>query len=70
LECAAEGARPQPSGEPKTEANILLEFLRALNDLLRRIDAANREIASQPVEDVPGVQAANNELTQAEARLA
>jgi hypothetical protein len=56
--------------EPNSEAQILLEFLRALNDLLRRTDAANREIASQPVEDVPGVQEALNELTQAEDHLA
>jgi hypothetical protein len=56
--------------EPNTESKILLEFLRALNALLRRIDAANREIASRPVEDVPGVLAATGELAQAEAQLA
>lgn len=55
--------------EPNSEAQILLEFLRALNELLRRVDAANREIASQPVENVPSVQAALSELTQATEQL-
>jgi hypothetical protein len=52
--------------EPNSEARILLEFLRALNELLRRVDAANREIASQPVDDVASVRAAQNELTRTE----
>lgn len=56
--------------EPNTEAQILLAFLRALNALLRRVDAANREIASRPVEDAPGVQAASGELAQVEEQLA
>jgi predicted RecB family nuclease len=56
--------------EPNSEAQILLEFLSALNELLRRVDAANREIASQSVEDVASVQEAASELAQAEAALA
>lgn len=56
--------------EPKAEAQILLEFLRALNELLRRVDAANREIASQSVEDVPSVQEAVCELARTEETLA
>jgi hypothetical protein len=56
--------------EPNSEAQILLEFLRALNQLLRRVDTANREIASQSIDDVPSVQTALNELTQAEEHLA
>ncbi|MDT4952796.1 MAG: replication ATP-dependent helicase/nuclease Dna2 [Acidobacteriota bacterium] len=56
--------------KPNSEAHILLEFLSALNGLLRRVDAANREIASQSVEDVASVQEAASELAQAEEALA
>jgi hypothetical protein len=56
--------------EPNSEAKILLEFLRALNVLLRRVDAVNREIASQTVEDVPSMQETASELAQAQEALA
>jgi len=52
--------------EPDGEAQILLDFLRALNELLRRVDAANREIASRSVDDVPNVREAQSVLAQAE----
>jgi hypothetical protein len=52
--------------EPDREAAILLDFLRALNELLRRVDAANREIAGRPVDDVLSVRAAQAELARAE----
>ncbi len=55
--------------EPDSEAQILLEFLRALNELLRRVDAENREIAGQSIEDVPGVQEATGAAAQAEEAL-
>lgn len=55
--------------EPDGEAQNLLAFLRALNELLRRVDAANREIANQPVDETPGVLAAQAELTGAEESL-
>jgi hypothetical protein len=51
------------------EAQILLEFLRALNELLRRVDAENREIAARPVDDHPSVAAAKAECEGAEASL-
>jgi uncharacterized protein YdcH (DUF465 family) len=49
------------------EAQILLEFLRALNELLRRVDAENREIAARPTDDHPSVAAAKAECDGAEA---
>ncbi|MDT5261707.1 MAG: replication ATP-dependent helicase/nuclease Dna2 [Acidobacteriota bacterium] len=52
--------------EPDSEAAIMLEFLRALNELLRRVDAANREIAGRSIDDVLSVQAAQAELARAE----
>jgi hypothetical protein len=52
------------------EAQILLKFLRALNELLRRVDAANREIAARPVDDHPEVVAASAECADAEGALA
>jgi hypothetical protein len=52
--------------EPNSETQILLDFLRAVNELMRRVDAANREIAGRPLDDAAGVQAAQGELTQAE----
>jgi AAA domain len=52
------------------EAQILLEFLRALNELLRRVDAANREIAARPVDDYPEVVAASAGCADAEGALA
>jgi hypothetical protein len=55
--------------ELEAEAQILLEFLRALNELLRRVDTANREVASQSIENVQGVQEAVSELAQAEEAL-
>lgn len=55
--------------EPKAEAQVLLGFLHALNGLLRRVDTANREIASRSIEDVPGVQEAARELAQTEESL-
>ncbi|MBD0373761.1 MAG: AAA family ATPase, partial [Pyrinomonadaceae bacterium] len=55
--------------KPASEAQILLDFLRALNGILRRIDAANRELASQSIEDVAGVQEAAKELAQSEEAL-
>ena len=56
--------------EPNTEAQILLEFLRALNDLMRRTDAANREVLAGSVDDEPGVRAATDELAACEAAAA
>lgn len=56
--------------EPEAEAQMLLEFLRALNVILRRVDAANREIASQSIEDVPAVQEAVSEQAKVEEALA
>lgn len=58
------------SQEKGEEAQILLEFLRALNELLRRIDAANREVAARPVDEYPAVQASVSELDGAKAALA
>jgi uncharacterized protein YdcH (DUF465 family) len=52
--------------EPNSEAQILLEFLRALNELMRRVDAANREVAAQPLDDAPAVRAATEELARCE----
>ena len=52
------------------EAQILLEFLRALNELLRRVDAENREVAASPTDDYPTVVAARAECEGAEAALA
>ena len=52
--------------EPDREAAILLDFLRALNELLRRVDAVNREIAARSVDDVLSVQAAQAELARTE----
>ncbi len=49
------------------EAQILLEFLRSLNELLRRVDAENREIAARPVNDHPSVATAKAECDGAEA---
>jgi hypothetical protein len=51
------------------EAKILLEFLRALNELLRRVDAENREVAARPVDDQPTVAAAKAECDGADAAL-
>ncbi len=56
--------------EPDSEAQILLEFLRALNELLRRVDAENREIAGQSIDDVPTVQQASSEVVKTEGALA
>ncbi|PYS80602.1 MAG: hypothetical protein DMF67_19865 [Acidobacteria bacterium] len=58
------------SREPGGEAQILLDFLRALNELLRRVDAANREIAGRSVDEVAGVQAAQGELALSEEAAA
>jgi hypothetical protein len=52
------------------EAQILLDFLRALNELLRRVDAANREIGALPTDDYPAVAAARAERDAADAALA
>jgi hypothetical protein len=52
------------------EAQILLEFLRALNELLRRVDAANREVGARPTDDYPVVAAAKAERDAADAALA
>jgi hypothetical protein len=51
------------------EAQILLEFLRALNELLRRVDAENREVAARPVDDHPAVAAAKAECDGVDAAL-
>lgn len=51
------------------EAQILLEFLRALNELLRRVDAENREVAARPVDDHPAVAAAQAECDGADTAL-
>ncbi|MBV9928107.1 MAG: AAA family ATPase [Acidobacteria bacterium] len=51
------------------EAQILLDFLRALNELLRRVDAENREVAARPVDDHPAVAAAQAECDGADAAL-
>lgn len=56
--------------KPNSEACILLEFLTALNQLLQRVDATNREMAGQSVEDVSSVREAASELAQAEKALA
>lgn len=56
--------------EPNNEAQILLEFLRALNELMRRVDAVNREVAAQPLDDAPAVRAATNELARCEEEAA
>ena len=49
------------------EAQILLEFLHSLNELLRRVDAENREIAARPVDDHPSVATAKAECDGVEA---
>lgn len=51
------------------EAQILLEFLRALNGLLKRVDAENREVAARPTDDYPAVAAAKAECDGADAAL-
>ena len=51
------------------EAQILLEFLRALNGLPKRVDAENREIAARPTDDYPAVAAAKAECDGADAAL-
>ncbi|HEY9284023.1 MAG TPA: PD-(D/E)XK nuclease family protein, partial [Pyrinomonadaceae bacterium] len=56
--------------EPNTEAHVLLEFLRALNDLMRRTDAANREVLAGSVDEEPGVRAALDEQAACEAAAA
>ena len=56
--------------EPNTEAHILLEFLRALNGLMRRADAANREVLAGTVDEEPGVRAALDELAACEGAAA
>lgn len=56
--------------ERNSEAQILLGFLHALNELLRRVDAANREIAGRSIEDVPSVQETASEAAKAEEALA
>ncbi|HEV2800685.1 MAG TPA: AAA domain-containing protein [Pyrinomonadaceae bacterium] len=56
--------------EPNTEAHILLEFLGELNELMRGIDAANREVATQPLDDAPAVRAATDELERCAEAIA
>jgi DNA replication ATP-dependent helicase Dna2 len=56
--------------EPNREAHILLEFLQALNGLMRRVDAANREILAEPLEEVPVVREATDEQARCEGALA
>ncbi|MET0647290.1 MAG: AAA domain-containing protein [Pyrinomonadaceae bacterium] len=56
--------------EPNNEAHILLEFLRALNGLMRRVDAANREVLAEPLDDVPVVRASTDELARCEEAAA
>lgn len=51
------------------EAQILLELLRALNGLLRRVDTENREVAARPTDDYPAVAAAMAERDDADASL-
>jgi len=55
--------------EKGSEAQLLLAFLRALNELLRRVDAANREIGARPIDDHPSVAAAKAAVEEAEAAL-
>jgi AAA domain/PD-(D/E)XK nuclease superfamily len=55
--------------EKGAEAQILLDFLRALNELLRRVDAENREVAARPIDDKPAVAAAKAECNGADAPL-
>ncbi|HEX8338099.1 MAG TPA: AAA domain-containing protein, partial [Pyrinomonadaceae bacterium] len=52
------------------EAHILFDFLRALNGLMRRVDAANREVFAEPLEEVPAVRAATDEQARCEGELA
>ena len=69
----AENGKPKGSEqvfvarEKGGEAQTLLEFLRALNELLRSVDAENREIAGRPTDDYPAVVAANAGCESAEA---
>ncbi len=51
------------------EEEALLPFLRTLNDLMERADAANREIAATPLDDEPDVRAAAEALAAAERAL-
>ncbi|MBV8856255.1 MAG: AAA family ATPase [Acidobacteria bacterium] len=55
---------------PNSEAQILLDFLRALNELMRRIDAANREVLAEPLDDAPAVRAAAGALARCEEEAA
>jgi uncharacterized protein (DUF433 family) len=72
----AENSKPKGSEqvfvarEKGGEAQILLEFLRALNGLLRRVDAENREIAARTTDGHPAVAATSAECEGAEAALA
>ena len=55
---------------PDAEAEILFEFLRDLNELMREIDAANREVLAQPLDDAPVVRTAMDELARCEEDVA
>jgi hypothetical protein len=52
------------------EAQILLEFLRELNELMRGVDAANREVLSHSLDDAPVMRAAAEELARCEEAAA
>lgn len=56
--------------EPNREAHLLLDFLRALNGLMRRVDAANREVLAESPEEAPAARAAKDELARCEGALA
>jgi hypothetical protein len=56
--------------EPDSEAHILLEFLRALNGLMRRVDAANRDTLAESISDAPAVREASEELARCEKAVA
>lgn len=57
------------AAERDGEAQLLLEFLRHLNELLLRTDAANREVESRSVDDEPAVAAARRDVEAAEESL-
>jgi hypothetical protein len=57
------------SRAPDGEGEMLLEFLRTLNDLLRRTDAVNRVFDETPVDEQPSVVEAGEKVIEAEKEL-
>ena len=57
------------AASPESEGEILHSFLRTLNTLLRRVDAENRAMAAESVDDDPTVAEAGSRLTNATQAL-